>query len=83
MADAVIPTERSPLLTRGFSTLLVAQACFGYAFSSFFLLPKYLVVALDAGPTQVGWSPAPTVSRWWCSCRRWALRSIAWAGATS
>ncbi len=54
MPDAVLSTERSPLLTRGFSTLLVAQACFGYAFSSFFLLPKYLVVALDAGPTQVG-----------------------------
>jgi predicted MFS family arabinose efflux permease len=54
MPDAVASLERSPLMTRGFSTLLVTQACFGYAFSSFFLLPKYLVVALGAGPAQVG-----------------------------
>lgn len=54
MADAAAPTEQSPLLTRGFVTLLVAQAGFGYAFSSFFLLPKYLDVALEAGPVQVG-----------------------------
>ena len=54
MPAAAAPTRKPPLLTRSFATLLVAQAGFGYAFSSFFLLPKYLVVALGAGPTQVG-----------------------------
>jgi predicted MFS family arabinose efflux permease len=52
--ERVIPTVRPRLLTRSFSSLLVAQACFGYAFSSFFLLPKYLVVALGAGPREIG-----------------------------
>jgi MFS family permease len=44
-----------PLLTRNFIRLLVAQACFGYAFSSFFMLPKFLVTQLDAGPVEIGW----------------------------
>lgn len=47
--------DRTPaLLTRSFATLCLAQSGFGYAFSSFFLLPKYMVVALDAGPAAVG-----------------------------
>jgi len=48
--------SRAPdrLLTRGFASLLVAQAGFGYAFSSYFLLPKFLVVALAAGPREIG-----------------------------
>src|SRR5262245_50575134 len=46
------PPDR--LLTRGFASLLVAQAGFGYAFSSYFLLPKFLVVALSAGPREIG-----------------------------
>lgn len=42
------------LLTPGFAKLLVAQACFGYAFSNYFLLPKFLVTELGAGPAEIG-----------------------------
>lgn len=45
---------QAPLLTRPFATLLVAQAGFGYAFSSFLLLPKFLVTELAAGPDDIG-----------------------------
>jgi MFS family permease len=51
-------TDRDPgnqrLLTPGFAKLLVAQACFGYAFSNYFLLPKFLVTELGAGPAEIG-----------------------------
>jgi len=47
-------TTQPPLLTRSFATLCVAQSGFGYAYSSFFLLPKYMVLALGAGPTAIG-----------------------------
>jgi MFS family permease len=47
-----------PLFTRNFVTLLVAQAAFGYAFSSFFMLPKFLVTALDASPAEIGFIAA-------------------------
>jgi MFS family permease len=46
------------LLTRGFASLLLAQVGFGYAFSSYFLLPKFVVVALDGGPREIGWLTA-------------------------
>jgi MFS family permease len=49
---------RPALFTRGFVSLLVANAGFGYAFSSFFLLPKFMAVALSAGPREVGWVTA-------------------------
>lgn len=50
-----VAAEPSPrLMTRDFTALLVAQAGFGYAFSSFLLLPKYLVAALGAGPDDIG-----------------------------
>jgi predicted MFS family arabinose efflux permease len=42
------------LLTRGFGAVLMAQGCFGYAFSSFFMLPKFLVTELGAGPADIG-----------------------------
>lgn len=42
------------LLSRSFGALLVANVCFGYAFSSFFLLPIYMVDRLGAGPVAVG-----------------------------
>jgi MFS family permease len=45
---------RPRILTPGFSALLVAQGCFGYAFSSFFLLPKFLVTVFSAGPSDIG-----------------------------
>jgi predicted MFS family arabinose efflux permease len=47
-------TERPPLFTPGFVSLLTAQAGFGYAFSSFFLLPKFLDTELGAGPAEIG-----------------------------
>jgi MFS family permease len=45
---------REALLTRSFGALLIAQAGFGYAFSSFLLLPKFLVAELGAGPGDIG-----------------------------
>lgn len=51
-------TPRPELFTRGFVALLVANAGFGYAFSSFFLLPKFMALALSAGPREVGWVTA-------------------------
>lgn len=37
-----------------FHLLMLAQASFGYAFSSFLLLPKFLVTELAAGPQEIG-----------------------------
>lgn len=51
------PRQRAavpPLFTRDFLLLLVAQATFGYAFASFFLLPKFLTQVLDVGPARIG-----------------------------
>ncbi len=45
---------RPRLLSADFTALLVANVCFGYAFSTFFLLPKFLAVELGAGPGAVG-----------------------------
>jgi len=55
MSDDPRPRERPPLFTRNVVRLLVGQACFGYAFSSFFMLPKFLVTELGAGPVEIGW----------------------------
>lgn len=44
----------SPLYTRSFVALLLAQAAFGYAFATFFLLPKFLTTELGAGPERIG-----------------------------
>lgn len=54
MSERVVPGTSNRILTPSFSALLVAQACFGYAFSSFFLLPKFLVTELAAGPIDIG-----------------------------
>jgi len=54
MSDAENRERPPPLLSSNFATLLVAQASFGYAFSSFLMLPKFLVTVLDAGPVEVG-----------------------------
>ena len=46
---------KQPDVTLGeLQALLVAQGCFGYAFSSYFLLPKFLVTQLHAGPAEIG-----------------------------
>jgi MFS family permease len=54
MPEAVRSARADRLLSPGFTRLLVAQACFGYAFSSYFLLPKFLVTQLHAGPAEIG-----------------------------
>lgn len=36
-------------------TLLLAQVLFGFSFSTYFLLPKYLQTELGAGPSTIGW----------------------------
>ena len=41
-------------MTPAFTALLTTQAGFGYAFSTFLLLPKYLVTQLGAGPAEIG-----------------------------
>jgi MFS family permease len=42
------------LWTRPFVTVVVAQMAFGYAGSTFLLLPKYLATHLHASPSQIG-----------------------------
>jgi MFS family permease len=47
-------TEDEPLLTPRFLLLLGVQLAFGYSFSVFFLLPKFLAVELGMGPELIG-----------------------------
>lgn len=44
----------APLLTPGFLTVLAVQSAFGYAFSTFMLLPKYLATELAVGAAGIG-----------------------------
>jgi MFS family permease len=44
----------SNLLNRRFIFLLIAQAGFGFAHSSFMMLPKFLATELAAGPVEIG-----------------------------
>ena len=46
--------DRPRLFTSEFTSLLMAQAGFGYAFSSFFMLPQYMDTELSAGPAEIG-----------------------------
>lgn len=50
-----------PLFTRDFALIQAAQLAFGFAFSSFFLLPKYVVTELHGSPSQVGYVGALAV----------------------
>lgn len=43
------------VFTPRFLWLLFAHALFGLAFSTYFLIPKYLQVELDAAPGTIGW----------------------------
>jgi MFS family permease len=54
MPEPVASEPRPVLLTRSFAALLVAQAGFGYAFSSFLMLPKFVVADLGGGPDDIG-----------------------------
>ena len=42
------------LLHADFVALLFVQMAIGYAFATFFLLPKFLVEQLHASPTEIG-----------------------------
>ena len=46
--------ERPPLWTARFLALIASQICFGYAFSSYFLLPTFLSRELGASASTVG-----------------------------
>lgn len=56
------PSARAPirardperLFTRVFALILATQMSFGFSFSTFFLLPKYLATELSAGPAEIG-----------------------------
>lgn len=54
------PTE-PPLFTRDFALVLATQFTFGFAFSSFLLLPKFVVTELHGSPSQVGYVGALAV----------------------
>lgn len=59
-ATSAEPSE-PPLFTRDFALILVTQLAFGFAFSSFFLLPKFVVTELHGSPSQVGYVGALAV----------------------
>lgn len=54
------PSE-PPLFTRYFALILATQLAFGFSFSSFFLLPKFVVTELHGTPSQVGYVGALAV----------------------
>ncbi len=54
------PSE-PPLFNRGFALILATQLAFGFSFSSFFLLPKFVVTELLGTPSQVGYVGALSV----------------------
>ncbi|HEY6556503.1 MAG TPA: MFS transporter [Polyangiaceae bacterium] len=49
------------LITPAFALIVAMQLAFGFGFSIFFLLPKYLTTSLHAGPDAVGWVSASAV----------------------
>ena len=59
-ATAEEPPE-PPLFRRDFALILATQFAFGFAFSSFFLLPKFVVTELYGSPAQVGYVGALAV----------------------
>ena len=54
-------TSEPALFTRDFALILATQLAFGFAFSSFFLLPKFVVTELRGSPSQVGFVGAMAV----------------------
>jgi predicted MFS family arabinose efflux permease len=55
MSSDPLPRSQTPLASPAFRLLLVAQATFGVAYSTFLILPKYLATHLGATPARVGW----------------------------
>lgn len=60
-AAAASAAARSPLFTGQFALVLVATAIFGISFSSYFLLPKFLALELDADSATIGSVSAVTL----------------------
>ncbi|RYZ01403.1 MAG: MFS transporter [Myxococcales bacterium] len=60
-ATDVRESTEPPLFTRDFALILATQFTFGFAFSSFLLLPKYVVTVLHGSPSQVGYVGALAV----------------------
>jgi MFS family permease len=54
-------TDEPPLFSRDFALVLATQFTFGFAFSSFLLLPKFVVTVLHGSPRQVGYVGALAV----------------------
>jgi len=52
--DAFGVTRSRPLFTSRFVALLLVQMAFGFAFATFFLLPKFLAQELHAGAASIG-----------------------------
>jgi MFS family permease len=60
-ADSSDEPSEPDLFTRDFALILATQLAFGFAFSSFFLLPKFVVTELSGSPSQVGFVGAMSV----------------------
>lgn len=54
MSERALAAVPPSLFTPAFTSLLVSQVGFGYAFSSYWMLPKFLVTELGAGPAEIG-----------------------------
>jgi len=52
VTDSVVTDQ--PVWTRGFAAVVAAQMAFGYAISTFLLLPKYLATELHGSASQIG-----------------------------
>jgi MFS family permease len=61
-----VPTSEEPseppLFSRDFALILLTQVTFGVAYSSFLLLPKYVVTELHGSPSEVGYVGALAVA---------------------
>lgn len=53
MAPPTAPPQS--LFTPAYLRILLVQMAFGFSYSAFLLLPKYLRVELDASATEIGW----------------------------
>jgi len=54
-------SSEPPLFTRDFALVVATQLAFGFAFSAFYLLPKFVVTELHGTPSQVGYVGALAV----------------------
>jgi MFS family permease len=60
---APVPPDPQPHvahISRELAVLLAAVVSYGFAHSTYFLLPKYLELELHANPAQIGWYAAAT-----------------------